>query len=158
MYKLFFNNKNQPSDVNLQVSLRLAKLLSSTHSVTSIIRDPNHEQDIKDISAIPLVLSLEQASVGDFSKALKGYDVVYFCAGAGGKGSEERTKKVDYEGALKIFDALEGVEGSVKPRLILVSAIDVRDPEKIPAHYVSITPSDHSKLSFFFFLSFKILE
>lgn len=89
--------------------------------------------------------------MADFSKTLKGYDVVYFCAGAGGKGSEERTKKVDYEGALKIFDALEGVEGSVKPRLILVSAVDVRDPEKIPEHYVSIIPSDHSKLSFFSF-------
>jgi len=36
---------------------------------------------------------------------------------------------------LKIFDAIEGIEGPVKPRLILVSALDVRDPEKIPAHY-----------------------
>jgi len=60
---------------------------------------------------------------------------VYFSAGAGGKGGEERTKKVDYEGALKIFDAIEGVEGPIKPRLILVSALDVRDPEKIPTHY-----------------------
>jgi hypothetical protein len=94
-------------------------------------------QDIKDISATPLLLSLEDASVADFSNAFKGYDVVYFSAGAGGKGGEERTKKVDYEGALKIFDAIEGVEGPIKPRLILVSALDVRDPEKIPAHYVS---------------------
>ena len=38
---------------------------------------------------------------------------------------------------MKVFDAIEGVEG-VKPRLILVSALDIRDPEKIPAHYVSI--------------------
>ena len=105
--------------------------------MTSIIRDPAHEKDIKDISATPLLLSLEDASVADFSKAFKGCDVVYFSAGAGGKGSEERTKKVDYEGALKIFDAIEGVEGPVKPRLILVSALDIRDPEKIPAHYVS---------------------
>jgi len=95
-------------------------------------------QDIKDIPATPLLLSLEDASIADFSKAFKGHDVVYFSAGAGGKGAEERTKKVDYEGALKIFDAIEGVEGPVKPRLILLSALDVRDPEKIPAHYVSI--------------------
>ena len=40
---------------------------------------------------------------------------------------------------MKIFDAIEGVEG-VKPRLILVSALDVRDPEKIPSHYVSFFP------------------
>lgn len=43
---------------------------------------------------------------------------------------------MDYEGAVKVFDAIEGVKGS-KPRLILVSAIDIRDPDKVPAHYVS---------------------
>ncbi|KAF8900476.1 NADH(P)-binding-domain-containing protein [Gymnopilus junonius] len=116
------------------VSLRLAKLLGSKHSVTSIIRDPAQEQDIKDASATPLVLSLENDPPSEFSQAFKGQDVVYFSAGAGGKGGEERTKKVDYEGAVKTFDAIEGVEGP-KPRLILVSAIDIRDPEKIPAHY-----------------------
>lgn len=57
-------------------------------------------------------------------------------AGAGGKGGPERTKKVDYEGALKVFDAIEGVQGK-KPRLILVSAVDVRDRTKLPSHYVS---------------------
>lgn len=36
-----------------------------------------------------------------------------------------------------MFDAIEGVAGEKKPRLILVSAVDIRDPEKIPAHYVS---------------------
>jgi hypothetical protein len=81
------------------------------------------------------VLSLADAPVADFTKAFQGADVVYFSAGAGGKGGEEMTKKIDYEGAVKVFDALEGVEGK-KPLLILVSAIDVRDPEKIPAHYV----------------------
>jgi hypothetical protein len=119
--------------------MRLAKLLSSTHAVTSIIRDPSQEQDIKDVSATPLVLSLEDSPAADFSNAFKGYDVVYFSAGAGGKGGEERTKKVDYEGALKIFDAIEGVEGD-KPLLILVSAVDIRNPDKIPAHYVRQTP------------------
>ncbi|PPQ82290.1 hypothetical protein CVT25_008440 [Psilocybe cyanescens] len=116
------------------VSLRLAKLLSTTYSVTSVIRDASQEKDIRDVSATPLVLSLEDSPVSDFSKAFTGHEVVYFSAGAGGKGGEERTKKVDYEGAVKVFDAIEGVDGP-KPRLILVSAIDIRDPEKIPAHY-----------------------
>ncbi|KAH9476848.1 UPF0659 protein [Psilocybe cubensis] len=116
------------------VSLRLAKLLSATKSVTSIIRDASQNNDIMDVSATPLVLSLEDSPVSDFTKAFTGQDVVYFSAGAGGKGGEERTKKVDYEGAVKVFDAIEGVS-SAKPRLILVSAIDIRDPEKIPAHY-----------------------
>lgn len=119
-----------------KVSLRLAKRLSSAgHPVTSIIRNPDQEKDITDVGATPLVISLEDASVQEFANAFKGFDVVYFSAGAGGKGGEERTKKVDYEGALKTFDAIEAVDGP-KPRLILVSAVDIRDPEKIPAHYV----------------------
>ena len=128
--------------------MRLAKLLSSAHQVTSIIRDPSQEQDIKNVSATPLVLSLEDSSAADFSNAFKGYDIVYFSAGAGGKGGEERTKKVDYEGALKIFDAIEGVEGE-KPLLILVSAVDIRDPDKIPAHYVREIPDSFSRLRSF---------
>jgi len=45
---------------------------------------------------------------------------------------------VDYEGVLMIFDAMEGVQGE-KPLLILVSAVDVRNPDKIPAHYLRHT-------------------
>jgi hypothetical protein len=75
------------------------------------------------------LLSLEDASVADFGNAFKGYDVVYFSAGAGGKGGEECTKKVNYEGALKTYDAIEGIEGPVKPRLISLSPLDVGDPE-----------------------------
>jgi len=116
------------------VSLRLARLLGPSHDVTSIIRTAAHEDDIKAASATPLLLSLEDSSVADFTAAFQGADVVYFSAGAGGKGGEERTKSVDYEGALKVFDAIEGIQGA-RPRLILVSAIDIRHPDRIPAHY-----------------------
>ncbi|KAG6900249.1 hypothetical protein C0993_000890 [Termitomyces sp. T159_Od127] len=116
------------------VSLRLTKLLTPTHSVKSVIRTLDHQGDIKTLSAEPVLLSLEDSPVKDFTALFEGQDVVYFSAGAGGKGGAERTKKVDYEGALKVFDAIEAVQGP-KPRLILVSAIDIRDPEKIPDHY-----------------------
>ncbi|KAJ7200581.1 hypothetical protein GGX14DRAFT_372168 [Mycena pura] len=121
------------------VSLRLARLLAGAgHSVTSIIRTPAHEADIRAASSAgtvtPLILSLEASPAADFAAAFRRADAVYFSAGAGGQGGEERTKAVDYEGALKVFDALELVE-EPRPRLILVSAIDVRDPEKVPAHY-----------------------
>jgi len=96
-----------------------------------------HEQDIRDIPATPLLLSLEDASAADFSKAYKGDHVVYFSAGAGVGGGEERTNKVDYEGALKGFGT---IGRPLEPRLILilVSALDIRDPERISVHYVSI--------------------
>jgi hypothetical protein len=117
---------------------RQAPIVNSLSDV--YIRDQSQEQDIKDVSATPLVLSLEGSPMTDFTNAFEGKDTVYFCAGAGGKGGEERTRQVDYEGALKIFDAIEGVQGE-KPLLILVSSVDVRDPTKIPAHYVGETPN-----------------
>lgn len=54
-------------------------------------------------------------------------DCIVFSAGAGGKGGEERTKAVDYEGALKVFDAAEAAGCH---RLIMVSATDLRDTSK----------------------------
>ncbi|VDB92248.1 unnamed protein product [Peniophora sp. CBMAI 1063] len=121
-----------------KVALRLAKLLASgnKHSVTSIIRTEDHIPDLKAASPAinHLLLSLEDASVSDFKKAFTGKDVVVFAAGAGGKGGAERTRKVDYEGAVKVFDAIEAVETN-KPRLILVSALDSRSTDIIPSHY-----------------------
>lgn len=118
--------------------MRLTRLLTPTHTVKSVIRTSDHESDIKDASAEPVILSLEDSPVSDFAAAFEGQDVVYFSAGAGSKGGPERTKAVDYEGALKVYDAIESVKGP-KPRLILVSATDVRDPDVVPAHYVCFT-------------------
>lgn len=85
------------------------------------------------------MLSLEDEPKETFRDVFEGKDLVYFSAGAGGKGGPERTRNVDYEGALKIFDAIELVKGP-KPRFIMVSAIDVRDrSQKPPTHYVSPT-------------------
>lgn len=120
--------------------MRLAKVLSAKkHAVTSIIRDVAHSDDITSAGATPQVLSLEDSPASDFSQLFERTkaDLVYFSAGAGGKGGEDRTKKVDYEGAVKIFDAIEGVSTPKKPFLVLVSGIDIRHPDKIPAHYVS---------------------
>lgn len=123
-----------------QVSLHLSTHLSPTHTVYSIIRTPSHEQDVQKTGATPILLSLENDPKESFTKLFeeKKADVVVFSAGAGGTGGPERTKAVDYEGAVKIFNAIEGVDGD-KPRLLLVSAVDIRDPEKIPSHYVSLS-------------------
>jgi len=119
------------------IALHLAKQIASKHRVVSVIRTPEHSDDIKDAGAVPIVMSLEDDSKEEFTKLFvkESTEVVVFSAGAGGKGGEERTKKVDYEGAVKIFDAIEGVPEDKRPRLLLVSAVDVRDPEKIPPHY-----------------------
>ena len=125
-----------PPHKKLQVALRLARLLASAnHSVTSVIRDISHAPDIREVGAKPLVLSLEDSPLSVFSHEFADKNVVVFSAGAGGKGGPERTKKVDYEGALKVFDAIEQVNGP-RPRLIMVSGVDVRDPNHVPPHYV----------------------
>ncbi|CAK5271281.1 unnamed protein product [Mycena citricolor] len=118
-----------------KVALRLTALLTAAaHSVTSIIRTAAHAGAVQAAGATPRVLSLEDSPTADFTDAFRGADVVYFSAGAGGRGGEARTKAVDFDGAVKVFDALEAGE-EPRPRLVLVSCMDVRDPEKVPAHY-----------------------
>lgn len=91
--------------------------------------------DLKELGAEPTVLSLEEAPVPDLTALLTSHkpDAVVFSAGAGGKGDKSRTRKVDYEGAVKVFDAME--TANVK-RLVYVGAIDVRSRDKgWPEHY-----------------------
>ncbi|KAF6750444.1 NADH(P)-binding-domain-containing protein [Ephemerocybe angulata] len=124
-----------------KVALRLARyLVTGKKNVYSVIRNESQSEDIRHEGAKPVLLSLETDSAEKFTKQFVDTqtELVYFSAGAGGKGGKERTKKVDYEGAVKIFDAIEGVKqqgGQKNPGLVLVSAIDVRNPDKIPEHY-----------------------
>ncbi|KAF9474521.1 NAD(P)-binding protein [Pholiota conissans] len=111
-------------------SMRLTKLLTPKHNVTSIIRSPSQQNDIKSLSATPLILSVSTSPVSAFTKAFEGADVVYFSCGGGWS----EMKQVDYEGAVKVADAIEAVQGK-KPLFILVSSIDARDPDVIPPHY-----------------------
>jgi hypothetical protein len=65
--------------------------------------------EITAVGAKPYILSLEDASVKDFVELFdkEKPDGVVFSAGAGGKGGEERTKAVDYEGKqLSLLDLI----------------------------------------------------
>ncbi|KAK4689834.1 hypothetical protein P7C73_g299, partial [Tremellales sp. Uapishka_1] len=99
------------------------------HTVTSIIRSASQIPALEKLGAKPVVLSLEDVSVPDLTDFISETkpDVVIFAAGAGGKGGADRTRKVDYEGALKVFNAMES---SGTKRLILVGAVDIRDRQK----------------------------
>jgi hypothetical protein len=69
--------------------------------ITALPAKSNDE--IKKAGATPYILSLEDASVKDFAELFdkEKPDGVVFSAGAGGKGGEERTKAVDYEGMVR---------------------------------------------------------
>lgn len=56
--------------------------------------------------ATPALLSLEDASLAEVSKVLSNASTVIFSAGAGGRGGPERTRAVDYAGAIKVSMAL----------------------------------------------------
>jgi hypothetical protein len=73
--------------------------------------------------------------VSELASIVDNANTVYFLAGAGGT-DEKRIKAVDYEGALKVFDAIETIKGT-KPRLIMASSVDLREESKIPEYYVS---------------------
>ncbi|BGP54572.1 hypothetical protein JCM8202_004946 [Rhodotorula sphaerocarpa] len=120
---------------------KVAKLFSQLavpagYAVTSLVRSRDHFDAIKQTGATPALLDLESAGVTQLAETLKEADGVLFAAGAGGKGGKERTKAVDEDGAIKVFDALERISSTKKPYLILVGALDTRDTSQAPpAHY-----------------------
>jgi hypothetical protein len=95
-------------------------------------------------SAKTLVLPLD-TTVEAYASAFEGAKVVYFCSGytpsigasapISREADDAKHKAEGYDDAVKVFDAVEAVKGP-KPRLIMMSASDIRDPSKVPAHYV----------------------
>ena len=104
------------------------QLVSQSHTVHSVIRNPAQASELQALGAQPIVQSIEESSVSQLASTIKqcNPETVVWSAGAGG-GNPERTKSVDQEGAIKSFDA--STEAGVK-RYILVSAVDVRDRNK----------------------------
>lgn len=123
------------------------------HKVFSLIRQPEHASDLPTGSSAdavqPVIASLEQSSASDIASLFTKYspDVILFSAGAGGKGGPERTKAVDEQGAIKVFDAIEESGIAKSPdfrRFLLVSAIDVRDKTKPPPSWYRQEDLDRS--------------
>lgn len=111
-------------------------LVQAGHTVTSIIRNPEHESDVADTGAIPKVADVEQLGAEDLADLLNGQDVVIWSAGAGG-GNPARTKAVDHEAAVRSMDA--AAEVGTK-RYVMVSYHGARpdhgiDPENSFWHY-----------------------
>ncbi|BGP38823.1 hypothetical protein JCM10449v2_002761 [Rhodotorula kratochvilovae] len=118
-----------------RVALLFSNLASPHFRISSLVRSEAHFDAIRTAGAEPKLLSLEDASVDELAADFHGAEYVLFSAGAGGKGGKDRTVKVDQEGAIKVFDALERLP-EPKPYLVLVGALDTRDTSQPPpAHY-----------------------
>lgn len=101
--------------------LATPKFREEGYDVDSIIRDEKQSERIIEAGGTPIVLNLEDASVEALTDAFSGATAIVFSAGAGGKGPKERTRAVDYDGAIKCMEAAEEADVS---RFIMVSYCD----------------------------------
>lgn len=103
-------------------------LVDAGHSVSAIIRNPDHASDVAATGAEPVVADIESLDVDALTELLRGHDVVVWSAGAGG-GSPERTYAVDRDAAIRSMDAAKaaGVQ-----RYVMVSYLGAKAGHGVP--------------------------
>jgi uncharacterized protein YbjT (DUF2867 family) len=109
-----------------QIALRLESLLAGRGDrVRALIRNPDHEADVRAAGAEPVVCDLEQAEPDAIAAAIAGVDAVVFAAGAGGGSGPERKWTVDRDGAVKLLDAAVAAGAQ---RYVIVSSVGAESP------------------------------
>jgi uncharacterized protein YbjT (DUF2867 family) len=111
-----------------QIALRLAALLSARGDrVCGLIRNPDHEADVRATGARPVVADME--ALDDLSDLVEGVSVVVFAAGAGPGSGPERKRTVDLGAAVKLLD---GARRTGVRRYLMISAMGAADPAAGP--------------------------
>lgn len=88
-----------------KIALLLEPLLTARgDTVTAVIRDPSHADDVRETGAAPVVFDVEREDGDALAALIAGHDAVVWSAGAGG-GSTERTYAVDRDAAIRAMDA-----------------------------------------------------
>lgn len=104
-----------------QIALRLTRLLRERDDrIISIIRNPDHAEDVRAAGADPVVCDLELADAAQVAGAIAGADAVVFAAGAGPGSGAARKETMDLGGALKLIDAARST--GIK-RYVMVSSV-----------------------------------
>ena len=101
-----------------KVALRTARILSGAGvDVRSLIRNPDHADDVRAAGATPVVADVEGVDDDGLREVLRGSGSVVWSAGAGG-GDPARTYAVDRDAAIRSMDACvaEGID-----RYVMVS-------------------------------------
>lgn len=86
--------------------LAAPKLVEAGYAVDSLIRNPEHREEVAATGANPVLLDIEQADVDALAEVFDGAEAVVFSAGAGG-GNPARTRAVDHDAAVRSMDAAE---------------------------------------------------
>jgi uncharacterized protein YbjT (DUF2867 family) len=108
-----------------KVARRLSRLLIARGDrVRGLIRNPDHEDDLRADGTEPVVCDLEN-SVEKVATAIEGADAVVFAAGAGPGSGAQRKLTVDRDGAVKLLEAarVAGVE-----RYLMISSVGAQNP------------------------------
>lgn len=86
-----------------KVALHLTRRLSARgEAVRSLIRKPEHADDVRAAGGEPVLCDLEHASAPAVADAVRGAAAVVFAAGAGPGSGAERKLTVDRDGAIKL--------------------------------------------------------
>ena len=112
-----------------KIALRLAPLLVERGDVvTSVIRNPDHQDEVAATGAIPLIADVENLDVEGLVTVVEGQDAVVWSAGAGG-GNPQRTYAVDRDAAMRSMDAAN--EAGVM-RYVMVSYLGAGPDHGVP--------------------------
>ncbi|MBP1324980.1 uncharacterized protein YbjT (DUF2867 family) [Leucobacter exalbidus] len=125
-------------------------LVGRGDTVTAVIRNSDHIDEVTATGATAVVADIEQLDTEQLAQLIAGHDAVVWSAGAGG-GNAARTRAVDHEAAVRSMDAaaLAGVR-----RYVMVSYFNAArdhgiDPESSFWHYAEakIAADEHLRAS-----------
>jgi nucleoside-diphosphate-sugar epimerase len=109
-----------------KIALQLERLLADTeHQVRALIRNAEHEADVREAGAEPLLADLEALDVNELTTLVGSADAIVFAAGAGPGSGPQRKWTLDYAGAVKL---MEVARRNAIGRYVIVSSMGA-DPE-----------------------------
>ena len=79
-------------------------LVEREHSVSAVIRNPEHARAVEELGAHPVVADVEKLDTAGIAEVIADHDAVVWSAGAGG-GNPDRTRAVDRDAAIRSIDA-----------------------------------------------------
>ncbi|MEV7933444.1 SDR family oxidoreductase [Curtobacterium sp. NPDC089185] len=101
-----------------KVALLATRILTERgHRVTSVIRNPDQQDEVRAHGGDPKVADVQEQSLTDFADLVRGHDAIVWSAGAGG-GSADRTWAIDRDAAVL---SVQGAAQAGVDRFVMVS-------------------------------------
>jgi len=109
-----------------RIAMQLTRrLVDRGDTVLSLIRNPDHADDVSEAGASPVICDLERADVPEVAAAIAGAQAVVFAAGAGPGSGAERKLTMDRDGAITVLAAAASAGA---PRFVIVSSVGAENP------------------------------